>query len=125
NKTKYKFQYTYYDGVNFPKYNKKFNLITMNHVMQHIEDLIPVLENLEKMLDSNSLFIVKDHDASLEDMSKLIDIEHSLFELVVLQNDPKFLQSYFARYLTKLKIIRLMTRSGLIYLPLDEIGTDI
>lgn len=119
-KYKYDFTYIYYDGISYPQFAIKFDLITCIQVLHHIFEIDHTLKYIKSILKKGGILIIKEHliDDN-KNTSLLIDIEHSLYELVPNKN-KQFLNTYYARYFTEIEFIRLMVINGFIYIPLPE-----
>ena len=113
---KFEFNYLYYDGINFPEFNVSFDLITCIQVLHHIREITHVIKWIKQKLKKDGILIIKEH--AVDDnpyTGTLIDIEHSLYELVI-DNNKDFIHKYYARYFTELEFLRMMTLNGFIYI---------
>ena len=117
-KYEYKFNYIYYDGVNYPNINIQFDLITCIQVLHHALDINNTIKYIKNLLKKDGLLIIKEHCIEIDNdkISLLIDIEHSLYELVRDKN-IEFLNKYYARYFSEIEFIRIMILNGFIYVP--------
>lgn len=117
-KYEYKFNYIYYDGVNYPDINIQFDLITCIQVLHHALDINNTIKYIKNLLKKDGLLIIKEHCIEIDNdkISLLIDIEHSLYELVRDKN-IEFLNKYYARYFSEIEFIRIMILNGFIYVP--------
>ena len=105
-----------YDGKTIPKMKiKKFDLITINHVLHHVKDVNDILNQLEELTHSGTILIIQEHNLYESDFAKLIDIEHCIYELV-LENNINFLDNYFAKYFSEKELISLFTKRNYKYI---------
>ena len=96
-----------------PYENNSFDFITVFMVVHHIKYPKLILNELYRILKPNGTIIFREHDSDGDATDVLIDVEHSLFE-VVEKKEPNYfaLESYYAKYYSKEEFIRLVESSG-------------
>lgn len=97
-----------------PYQDNSFDFITVLMVIHHIKYPEFILHELYRILKPNGTIIFREHDSDGESTDVLIDVEHSLFE-VVEKKEPNLyaLESYYAHYYSKEKFISLIESIGL------------
>lgn len=105
-----------------PFANAKFDFITCLQVLHHLDDPMLTLSELYRVLAPDGILLVREHEADSDKTRALIDVEHSLFEMV--QKEPEFdyLQNYRADYFSRGELQNIMKSSGfqLIHLTYPE-----
>lgn len=104
------FKYTPRDDITFihfddmDKMKSKVELITISHVMHHIDSkLYPkILEMFDRVLSKNGIIMLYEHDCSHNNMATIINIEHCLYDVVNSQKMTyeKFIKDFYAKYLS-------------------------
>jgi hypothetical protein len=89
---------------NMDNLNTPVNLITISHVMHHIDDkLYPkIIDTFNRILSVNGIIMLYEHECSHNNMSTIINVEHCLFDVV---NSKKmtyttFVKGFYAKYLS-------------------------
>lgn len=78
------------DMLSFLQLDKgKFDLITSFMVLHHIQNIGPVPEFLFNSMNNGGYLIIKEHDANNKDIIVAIDIEHTIFDMMVDGESPK------------------------------------
>ena len=90
----------------------KFSLITCLQVLHHLEDPMLTLSELHRVLAKDGIIVVREHEADSPVTRALIDVEHSLFEMVQKEPDFDYLQSYRATYFSRGELLSMMTTAG-------------
>jgi hypothetical protein len=62
--------------------NESVDVITCFQVLHHVQDLDYTVRDLVKKLKTGGMFIIREHDCNDAVTRVLIDVEHSLFEVV-------------------------------------------
>jgi ubiquinone/menaquinone biosynthesis C-methylase UbiE len=104
------FKYTPRDDITFIHFDdmnemkSKVELITISHVMHHINsELYPeILEMFARVLSKNGIIVLYEHDCSHDKMSSIINIEHCLYDVVNSQKMTyaKYIKDFYAKYLS-------------------------
>jgi 2-polyprenyl-3-methyl-5-hydroxy-6-metoxy-1,4-benzoquinol methylase len=105
-----------------PYASGKFDFITCLQVLHHLENVDLTIWELHRCLRPGGILFVREHDAISPAVHTLIDIEHSLFEMVQKEPDFDYLQNYRARYFSKAELLQKMTKAGFQYLPNLQYG---
>jgi 2-polyprenyl-3-methyl-5-hydroxy-6-metoxy-1,4-benzoquinol methylase len=95
-----KCNFKYYDGINIPHAENTFDFVTLLQVMHHVpkENLKKLLQNVVNVMKDQSYLFIREHDSDPL-TSPIIDIEHALWELVVLKEpNLSFYESYYSNY---------------------------
>lgn len=91
-----KFSYIEEQGT-YPFENNMFEVVSAFMVLHHVKNLSHTLQEIQRVLKPNGYFILREHDAYNALDYMLIDIEHSMYEML-LRNNPNFQKNYFATY---------------------------
>ena len=116
-----------YDG-NIKVKNAPFDLITCIHTIHHWafnkDDFVSRLKSIRNLLSDKGILVLGEHDCISSDDYVLIDVEHALYEVVLLkENYKKFKKEYQARYLNVMEMGLLMEEAGFKlagFFPYDE-----
>ena len=86
----------------FPFSNNTFDFITCFQVLHHIKCIDLSLKELSRVLKNSGILVLREHDCrNVLDMM-LIDVEHSIYEMVIEnEHNPTYLSNYFAYYRSK------------------------
>lgn len=85
--------FQFYDGVNIPFADNFFNICTILMVIHHVEKLEELIKNISRVLIKNGYLIIKEHDADSDELKKLIDVQHYIYDII-----------YFGKYIEKYKV---------------------
>jgi 2-polyprenyl-3-methyl-5-hydroxy-6-metoxy-1,4-benzoquinol methylase len=124
NDNRYNLNYIYYDGIKIPKLTKKMDLITINHVLHHIRDVENIIKQLGNLCADGGYILIKEHESEDNIRAKIIDIEHSIYEIVFDGANRNFLLNYFARYFCHPELIILFLLHGYTFIPIKEDNYD-
>ncbi len=94
-----------------------FSIITCFQVLHHIEDVIPVINELARVIKKGGILVLREHDNSTPQDKMLSDIEHCVYEVV--RKDPpniSYLNTYYAWYKTRDWWIDTLNRAGFSYI---------
>jgi ubiquinone/menaquinone biosynthesis C-methylase UbiE len=87
-----------------PFTDAQFDTIICSMVLHHITDISTTCKELRRILQKDGILFLREHDSESEETSRLIDIEHSLHELVSetvsKQEAIRYLANYKAFYLS-------------------------
>jgi ubiquinone/menaquinone biosynthesis C-methylase UbiE len=89
-----------------------FNLITCLQVLHHIPDKKYTISELRRVINSNGILIVREHDCRNDQDRTLIDIEHSLHAYAVDEQGIDYFQNYHDKYMSKEELAYLMNEGG-------------
>ena len=76
----------------------QFDTVLSLMVLHHIDKVDVTCRELRRVLQPGGLLFVREHDCVNEDESRLIDIEHSLYELVMSTKTKQDTLQYLANY---------------------------
>lgn len=119
------------------KLNTPVDLITISHVLHHIDyKLYPkIIELFNRILSKNGIIMLYEHDCSNKRMESIINIEHCLYDVVNSKKITydKFVGEFYAKYLnikqwiqvfnkyfTPVKIIELKNSDNSFYMFLKR-----
>lgn len=96
--------------INFTHYNElstikdnSIDLITAFHSLHHIKEneYINILDNFNRILSDKGVIVLYEHNNINNNMSNIIDIEHCLYDVVMIQKltYDEFVNDFYAKYL--------------------------
>jgi ubiquinone/menaquinone biosynthesis C-methylase UbiE len=89
------------DTVAIP-FQTQFNRIIAFQSLHHISNLSNALYEMNRVASLGAIVVIREHDCDSELMSRLIDVEHMLYDTVADDNEyDKFIKSYYGRYRSK------------------------
>ena len=95
------------------------DLVTCFQVLHHIIDIDPVMSELVRKLHIGGYLLIREHDANTDDIKKIIDVEHAIYEVVLKKmnesESKKFLDNYCAWYHSKFEWTNMLKVYGLVY----------
>jgi SAM-dependent methyltransferase len=77
------------------------SLIVCLMVLHHIPDLSTTISEIYRILKPGGYFVIREHDCNPEELATVLDIIHGLYALCLVNEDPNFCETYFARYYRK------------------------
>lgn len=97
------------DDITFTHYNKlstikdkSIDLITAFHCLHHIKEneYDNILDNFNRILSDKGIIVLYEHN-NINNINKIIDIEHCLYDVVMTQkmNYDEFVNDFYAKYL--------------------------
>ena len=104
--------YRYIKTNSLPFEKETFDLITCLQVLHHIPDKKYTISQLRKVIKSNGILIVREHDCRDVQDRTMIDIEHSLHAYAVDEQGIDYFQNYHDNYMSKNELSTLMTEGG-------------
>ncbi len=104
--------YRYLKTNSLPFEKETFDLITCLQVLHHIPDKKYTISQLRKVIKSNGILIVREHDCRDVQDRTMIDIEHSLHAYAVDEQGIDYFQNYHDNYMSKSELSTLMTEGG-------------
>lgn len=105
-------EYKIYDGINIPYDDKKFNLITILHVIHHVMKMDLLIKEINRVLMIGGIIIIKEHDSLDKDYVNIIDLEHLLWGTIEGTKYDDFKKDYFSKYYSKNKLKELFYNNG-------------
>ncbi len=94
----------------------QFDTILSLMVLHHIDKVEITCQELRRIMKPGGLLFLREHDCENEDESRLIDIEHSLYELVLStktkQDTLEYLANYRAYYRPMKEWTKMLSRVG-------------
>jgi hypothetical protein len=86
------------------KMQSKVELITISHVMHHIDNVLypKIINMFDRVLSTNGIIVLYEHECSHNNMAPIINLEHCLYDVV---NSKKmtykeFVNTFYAKYLS-------------------------
>jgi ubiquinone/menaquinone biosynthesis C-methylase UbiE len=88
----------------------QFDVVLSLMVLHHISQVDISCKELRRVLKPGGLLFLREHDCENEDESRLIDIEHSLFELVLSSKSKQETIEYLANYDAEYRPLKTWTK---------------
>jgi ubiquinone/menaquinone biosynthesis C-methylase UbiE len=104
--------YRYLKTNSLPFEDGTFNIITCLQVLHHIPDKKYTISQLRRVINSNGILIVREHDCRDVQDRTMIDIEHSLHAYAVDEQGIDYFQNYHDNYMSKDELSNLMKEGG-------------
>ena len=93
-----------------PYKDNSFDIISIFMVLHHIRNIEKVIKEIERILSPGGIIIIREHDCRNNIDSCVIDIEHSLHEIVEDGNlNINYYQDYYGLYYSKGELIKLIS----------------
>jgi ubiquinone/menaquinone biosynthesis C-methylase UbiE len=108
-----KVTYRYLNSQILPFKTEMFDLITCFQVLHHIKDYEKTLRQMLRVLKFGGVILIREHDCRNVEDSVLIDLEHSIREMVLEGKEIEYLQSYHAKYFSQGELDRILSSFGL------------
>jgi SAM-dependent methyltransferase len=102
------------DNYKLPYRDNEFDIITAFMVLHHVENLLSMISEIQRVLKPGGYFVVADHDCWDAMDAMLIDITHLIYQVGDEGFDPKK-DNYYMRYFSMRQLHELMkplTRRG-------------
>jgi hypothetical protein len=98
----------------FPLETSSVNLVTVFQVFHHMKDLDYKLREIVRVMDTDSLLVLREHDAN-EKLDPVIDVEHALYDIVIDRREKyhDFVNNYYAKYMSFSQLNSLLMSVGL------------
>ncbi len=97
----------------FPFSDNTFDFITCFQVLHHIKCIDLSLKELSRVLKNGGILVLREHDCRDVIDMMLIDVEHSIYEMVIENtNNPSYLSDYFAYYRSEKEWTELLSKYG-------------
>ena len=93
-----------------PFSDEQFDTVLSLMVLHHINQVEITIKELRRVLKPGGLLFLREHDCENEDESRLIDIEHSLFELVLSSKSKQETIEYLANYDAEYRPLKTWTK---------------
>ena len=107
-----------------PLFSNSVDLITAFQTLHHIRDLKFKLKEIYRILSPGGKFIIREHNCENEHVASLIDVEHILYDVVLLGRDyQKTFNEYYGEYLSKFEWTNFLKKVGfkfIRYLPVSN-----
>ncbi len=101
-----------------PFEDNHFSLVSAMMVLHHVENLMYVLKELNRITKMGGYIYVREHDADTNATKILCDIEHAMYEVVKRGND-NFFDEYYGVYYSWVEWLILFRRAGFDYVHGD------
>lgn len=90
-----------------------FDLITAFQSLHHIIDRDFRLDEISKLAMIDSIFLVREHDATSNLMKMVIDVEHAMYDVVIDEMPySEFASNYYADYMSRFELKKLLSDFG-------------
>ena len=109
---------TYYTKLNVLPYDDDtFNFVSSFVTLHHLSELALSLSELVRVMKDGAIFLVREHDCDTPGLSAVIDIEHSLYEMVEKPTiNYSYLDNYYATYWSRTKLVEILAGFGFVEL---------
>ncbi len=104
--------YRYLKTNDLPFENDSIDFITCLQVLHHIPDKKYTLSQLYRIIKTDGLLLIREHNCEDSQDGMLIDLEHSLHAFVVDEQGQDYLQNYNDVYMDKLELDIVMKSAG-------------
>lgn len=103
--------YSLTDGKTIDFEDESFDLITCFQSLHHIDNLDLMIKEIFRVMKKGGNLIIREHDCEQDNnlLKMLIDIEHSIFELVIKDYNIEFVEKYKAFYKSKKDWTRILS----------------
>ena len=102
------------------------DVILCNHVLHHVINLDEILNEIVRIIKKNGILIIKEHNCYNEELSYIIDIYHSIYELVLKKvPNTKFINEYYSLYLSDKELYNKLKELGFEIINYVYEGNDI
>lgn len=89
---------------NMDKMNTTVDLITISHVMHHIDSKFypKIIDTFNRILSANGIIMLYEHECSHNNMAPIINLEHCLYDVVNSKKETytTFVKGFYAKYLS-------------------------
>jgi len=80
-------------------FDVQFNRIVLLQSLHHIQNLADMMYEINRVASPGAIVIIREHDCRSGNMSRLIDIEHMLYDVAVDKIEyDKFVSTYYGKY---------------------------
>jgi ubiquinone/menaquinone biosynthesis C-methylase UbiE len=101
------------DGHTINIKSNNVDVILCNHVLHHVVHLDDMLNEIARIIKKGGILIIKEHNCYYTELSYLIDIYHTIYELVLKKvPNPKFINEYYSLYLSDNELYNKLKRLG-------------
>lgn len=87
------------DGKTIDHESESMDIVIALHSLHHVQYLSEIIKEIYRVLKTNGILIIKEHDCVTKDDMMIIDIYHAIYELVLKEKpDKSFFDKYYAKY---------------------------
>ena len=94
-----------------PYQSNKFSMISAFMVLHHVKNLNKLLKEIHRILKPGGYLYIHEHDAMTDFDRMLIDIQHSIFELVY-RNNQNYINEYYGKYFDRFQWHYIMEKNN-------------
>jgi ubiquinone/menaquinone biosynthesis C-methylase UbiE len=93
--------------------DEQFDIVMALHSLHHMEFIEEMINEIKRVIKINGLFIIKEHNCETKIEQLLIDVYHSLYEMVTKENPQKnFFDNYYAKYLSAKELDNILYKNN-------------
>ncbi len=102
--------YRYLKTSILPFNDNTFDFITVFQTLHHIKNINKTISELYRIIKPNGVLLIREHNCENDTDRLLIDLEHSLYDIVVEENtDLSGFQSFNEHYFSKLELQTILS----------------
>jgi ubiquinone/menaquinone biosynthesis C-methylase UbiE len=107
------FVFKVYDGYKIPYGDNFFDIITCSMVLHHVKYPYILLAEFRRVLKSNGILFVKEHNSDSAHMDMLITLEHILYDMLDYDiTYEKFFELYYQGLFSEMDLEKLIKAYG-------------
>jgi len=88
-------KFKFYDGINIPFKDNKFDIITIYSVLHHIPTLQKLIINIKRVLKKDGFIFIKENDITNDKIRDAFNIQHEIYEGAILAGKPSYRNDKF------------------------------
>lgn len=99
----------------------EFDCLTCFQTLHHVENAEEMIKEIARVTKKGGYLILREHDCGSQQLEMIIDIEHSVYELVLTkrkspEDQKKYLETYYAKYRSKHQWTILLQNVGFTFI---------
>ena len=105
--------YPQFDGYRIPHADSMFDVVTCSMVLHHVEYPQILLPEIRRVMKSDAILLIKEHNCYEPVLEWMIELEHLLYEVTDTDTTyDEFKKRYFQKLFTKKSLDTLMYSNG-------------
>jgi ubiquinone/menaquinone biosynthesis C-methylase UbiE len=104
--------YRYLKRTRLPFKRESMSFVSAFQVLHHLQNYKKSISEIHRVLKKGGIFLIREHDCRSVEDSVIIDLEHSVREMVLNDQSPMYLHRYFAKYLSKEELSATLQEMG-------------
>jgi 2-polyprenyl-3-methyl-5-hydroxy-6-metoxy-1,4-benzoquinol methylase len=107
------FNYISYDGIHYPKFDFKFDIVTIFQTLHHVKNLESMMNFIRSISKKNTKIIIREHNAITNIEKTLIDIQHFIYgKILAKEVYENFDDIFYSNYKSKIEWKLLFKQYG-------------